>query len=108
MKFMETEKRKLRRHKLDLPVHIHTLNERHVITSKEEKEGRLVDFSAGGCAFNHGNKVKVGDHVQLRIELNDELRKKYNMPELTVRGAIVRSVKDGTGFLTSVRFTIDR
>lgn len=105
---METEKRKLRRHKLDLAVHVHQLNERHTITSKQETDGRLVDFSAGGCAFQHGTRMKVGDNVQLRIELNDELRKKYNMPELTVRGGIVRSNKEGNGFLVSVRFTIDR
>lgn len=105
---METEKRKLRRHKLDLPVHVHSLNVRHMVTSKEETDGRLVDFSAGGCAFYHGSRIKVGDKIQLRIELNDELRKKYNMRELTVRGSVIRSSKDGTGFLTSVRFTIDR
>lgn len=105
---MENEKRKLRRHKLDLPVHVHLLNERHVITSRNETDGKLIDFSAGGCAFHHGSRIHVGDQVQLRIELNDELRKKYNMPELTVRGAVVRASKDGTGFLLSVRFTIDR
>ena len=108
MSAMENEKRKLRRHKLELPVHIHLLNERHIITSKRESEGRLIDFSAGGCLFQHGTRLPVGDHVQLRIELNEELRKKYNMPELTVRGSVIRARKDGTGYLISVRFTIDR
>lgn len=79
-----------------------------MVTSKEETDGRLLDFAAGGCAFYHGSRIKVGDNIQLRIELNEELRKKYNMRELTVRGAVIRSSKDGNGFLTSVRFTIDR
>lgn len=102
------ERRKLKRIRVDLPVHVQLLNESNVVISMNETKGMLYDFSGGGCAFHHVDKFPVGDRLQLRIELNDELSQKYSMKELTVRGAVVRSARLDDGYMTSVQFTIDR
>jgi c-di-GMP-binding flagellar brake protein YcgR len=102
------EKRKLKRLQLNLPVHVHLLNEKLVTISESETHGTLHDFSAGGCAFYHKERIPVGDHVQLRIELNDELSRKYSMRLLTVRGKVVRAIRQDGDYLLSVRFSIDR
>ena len=102
------DRRKLKRIRVDLPVHVQLLNESNVAISKNEKQGMLYDFSGGGCAFHHVDKFPVGDRLQLRIELNDELSQKYSMKELTVRGTVVRSARLDDGYMTSVQFTIDR
>ncbi len=102
------ERRKLNRIRVDLPVHVHLMNESNVLISKNESKGMLYDFSAAGCAFHHKDKFPVGDRLQLRIELNEELAHKYSMQELTVRGIVVRSGRLDDGYMTSVKFTIDR
>lgn len=102
------EKRRLRRRRLDLPVHIKLLNEKNVFVSDVETSGRLHDFSAGGCAFYYRQKIPVGKRLQLRIELNEELAKKYSQQELTVRGEVCRINPEGEGFLLSVLFSFDR
>jgi c-di-GMP-binding flagellar brake protein YcgR len=102
------ERRKLKRLEISLPVHVHLLNEKNVVVSKKETDGVLYDFSAGGCAFSHKDKIPIGDRLQLRIELDEELSRKYSMKELTVRGAVLHCTKDEDGWVIGVKFSIDR
>jgi c-di-GMP-binding flagellar brake protein YcgR len=102
------ERRKLKRIEINLPVHVHVLNEKNVVISAKESDGILYDFSAGGCAFSHKEKIPIGDRLQLRIELNEELSRKYSMKELTVRGTVLHSSKEENGYVIGVKFSIDR
>jgi c-di-GMP-binding flagellar brake protein YcgR len=102
------ERRKLKRLEINLPVHVHILDERNVIISKAETDGMLYDFSAGGCAFSHKDKLPLGDRLQLRIELDEELSRKYSMKELTVRGTVLHCTKDEDNYVIGVKFSIDR
>jgi c-di-GMP-binding flagellar brake protein YcgR len=99
---MASELRRQKRLHLDLPIHVTLLDELKGMPS--ESEGKLYDLSAGGCAFFHANEIPIASRVQVRIELNEALSKKFRKAELTARGAIVRIQKQGSEFLLSVRF----
>jgi PilZ domain-containing protein len=99
---MTGELRRQKRLHLDLPIHVTLLDELKGIPS--ESEGKLHDLSAGGCAFFHVNEIPIGSRVQVKIELDEALKKRFRKQELTARGAIVRIEKHPSGFLLSVRF----
>lgn len=99
---MASELRRQKRLHLDLPIHVTLLDELKGIPS--ESEGKLYDLSVGGCAFFHINEIPVGSRVQVKIELDEALKKRFRKQELTARGAIVRIEKHSSEFLLSVRF----
>ncbi len=106
---MGKEQRKLKRIQFDSPVYVTLLNERNMVVSVVKGEGRLHDLSASGCAFHMGRRLDRGDRVEVRMVLNEGLAKKYNQPELTVRGDVVRvNSHPEKGYLVSVKFWIDR
>jgi c-di-GMP-binding flagellar brake protein YcgR len=99
---MASELRRQKRLHLDLPIQVTLLDQLKDLPS--ESEGKLHDLSAGGCAFFHTNEIPVGSRVQVRIELDEALKKRFRKQELTARGAIVRIEKHSSEFLLSVRF----
>jgi len=99
---MASELRRQKRLHLDLPIHVTLLDELKGMPS--ESEGKLHDLSAGGCAFFHTNEIPVGSRVQVKIELDEALKKKFRKQELTARGAIIRIEKHPSEYLLSVRF----
>lgn len=105
---MGKQQRKLPRMQFDSPVRITLLNERNAIISVVKGEGRLHDLSASGCAFFIGRRVDKGDRVELKMALNEQLAKKYQQSELTVRGDVVRVTKSEKGYMVSVKFWYDR
>ncbi|HEY7162413.1 MAG TPA: PilZ domain-containing protein [Acidobacteriota bacterium] len=99
---MASELRRQKRLHLDLPINVRLLDEVKGVPS--ESEGKLHDLSAGGCAFFHINEIPVASRIQVKIELNEALQKRFRKKELTARGAIIRIEKHPSGFLLSVRF----
>jgi c-di-GMP-binding flagellar brake protein YcgR len=99
---MGSELRRQKRLHLDLPIHVTLLDE--VKGMPSESEGTLYDLSAGGCAFYHSQEIPIGSRVQVKIELNEALTKRFRKKELTARGAICRIQKHASSFLLSVRF----
>lgn len=99
---MTSELRRQKRLHLDLPIHVTLLDE--VKGMPSESEGKLYDLSVGGCAFFHANEIPIGSRVQVKIELNEALAKKFHKQELTARGAIIRIQKQSSEYLLSVRF----
>ena len=99
---MASELRRQKRLHLDLPIHVTLLDEVKGVPS--ESEGKLHDLSPGGCAFFHVNEIPVGSRVQVKIELDEPLQKRFRKQELTARGAIIRIEKHPSEFLISVRF----
>jgi hypothetical protein len=99
---MSSEQKRQTRLQVDLPVLVEQLDD--VRKGERRFEGRLHNLSAGGCAFYHSIELPIGHRVQVKIVLNEDLAKKFKRPELTARGAIVRTEKHGEEYLQSVRF----
>jgi c-di-GMP-binding flagellar brake protein YcgR len=99
---MASELRRQKRLHLDLPMKITLLDEVKGIPS--ESEGKLYDLSAGGCAFVYPQEIPIGTRVQVKINLDEALSRKFNKKELTARGAICRIQHRTQGQLLSVRF----
>jgi hypothetical protein len=99
---MASELRRQKRLHLDLPIHVTLLDE--VKGFPAASEGKLHDLSVGGCAFFHTNEIPVGSRVQVKIALDDALKKRFRKQELTARGAIIRIEKHSSEYLLSVRF----
>lgn len=101
---MGIEQRRQKRVRLDLPVRIHLLtgDDSHL---EPFGTGKLHDLSAGGCAFHYHQEIPIGTRVEVQIELDENLTKKFQKPVLTARGAICRIEKhEGKEYLLSVRF----
>ena len=96
------EQRVQKRIRLDLPVQVSLVSQDGEVG--KPTVGRLYDLSAGGCAFYHYQEIRIGERLQVQIVLNEALIRKFNKPELTARGAVVRSVREEEGYLISVRF----
>jgi len=92
--------RKDRRIRLNLPVEVHTLPEE----SSKRSKGMLHDLSPGGCSLFSESQLPVGNRVQVRIHLNEKLQEKFGKEELTARGAVIRSIPKGEGYLITLRF----
>ncbi len=99
---MASELRRQKRVHLDLPLQITLLDEVKGIPS--QIEGKLSDLSVGGCAFIYSQEIPIGTRIQLKINLNEALSRKFNKKQLTARGAICRIQHRAQGQLLSVRF----
>jgi len=64
----------------------------------------LHDLSPGGCSLFSEARLPVGNRVQVRIQLNEKLKEKFGKEELTARGAVIRSIPKGEGYLITLRF----
>ena len=89
---------------MSLPVYVTLIQADH--SPGAESIGTLYDLSIGGCAFHHVKELPIGERVQVRIELNEQLAAKFRKPLLTARGVIIRCVREEPyhDFLVSVRF----
>lgn len=96
------EARKGKRILLDLSVGIAQMDEDGRPASKYS--GRLHDLSPGGCALRIKEHIPVSERVQVRIALSQQLAAKFNKPELTARGVIIRSIREDDGYLLTIRF----
>jgi len=85
---------------VNLPVEVHTLPEE----SSRRSKGMLHDLSPGGCSLFSEARLPVGNRVQVRIHLNEKLKEKFGKEELTARGAVIRSIPKGEGYLITLRF----
>ena len=99
---MASELRRQKRLHLDLPIQVTLLDEVKGIPS--ESEGKLHHLSVGGCAFFHTHEIPIGSRIQVKIALNEPLKKRFRKQELTARGAIIRIEKHASEYLLSVRF----
>lgn len=99
---MTSKDRESKRIRLDLPVEVTRYADDQSVIGVSQ--GNLHDLSPGGCAFHHDEEIPVGQRIQVRILLNDELSRKFSSKQLTARGAIIRSVRDRDGCLISLRF----
>lgn len=104
MSAMNSDNRAQKRIRLSLPVHVTMIQADHSLGA--ESVGVLYDLSVGGCAFHHVQELPIGERVQLRIELNEQLAERFRKPVLTARGVIIRCVREEPhhDFLVSIRF----
>jgi c-di-GMP-binding flagellar brake protein YcgR len=102
MNGMSAETRTQKRVRLNLSVKLKVLDGQ--VKAPKETEGRLHDLSVGGCAFYHQTELPIGTRVEVHIELNEALARKFKRPELSAKGVICRIEKHRSKFLLSVRF----
>lgn len=104
MNAMDSENRTQKRIRLNLTVHVTMVQIDHSLGA--ESVGKLYDLSVGGCAFHHTEELPIGERVQVRIELNEQLAARFRKPVLTARGVIIRCVREEPhhDFLVSIRF----
>lgn len=101
---MNSDNRTQKRIRLSVPVHVTMIQADHSLGA--ESIGTLYDLSVGGCAFHHVAELPIGERVQVRIELNEQLAARFRKPVLTARGVIIRCVREEPhhDFLVSTRF----